>query len=110
MLTIAHIRNKRAYDLSTNLFINRRRQAAIHPKSFEELAFQLNMHTYEDVIALDNEQFFNVESENSSSITREMISLLNHSVENYCYDRLPAEIREQLARLLEDQMTERLQS
>lgn len=105
MLTIAHIRNKRAYDLSTNLFIDRRRQAAIHPKSFEELAFQLNMHTYKDVNALDKSQFFDVKSENSSAITREMISLLNRSVESYHYNQLPAELREPLARLLKNQMT-----
>lgn len=104
MLTIAHVRNKRAYDLSTNLFTERRRQASIHPRSFEELALQLNIHSDQDVKALDKENFFIISSKSSSAITRELISILNRSLENYCYNQLPQELREPLARLLKDQI------
>lgn len=103
MLTIAHVRNKRTYELSSAKFIERRRQAALHPKNFYELCMLLNMHKRQDVIALDKNGFFKINTGPQSAIAEELIRILHDSGINYRMNRLPPEIRQPLIEALEEQ-------
>lgn len=98
MLSIAHNRKKRTYDMSSTKIIEKKRRSLLHPKDFLELLKIINIHTIRDVIALDNpsENFFKIEDNNHSLISRELITILHESINNYNINSLPSEIRQPL--------------
>lgn len=98
MLSIAHNRKKRTYDMSSTKIIQTKRRSLLHPKDFLELLKTINVHTVKDVIALDDpsENFFKVDDKIQSLICRELMSVLNESINNFNLNSLPAEIRQPL--------------
>lgn len=94
MLSVSHVRTKRNYDLSTTNLRNNLIQATIHPKDFCELVKLINIHSRKDVVALEEMNFFNIETKTDSKIARELIRVLNTNLRDFYLENLPPELKQ----------------
>lgn len=106
MVTIAHIRNKRNYDLAIDKYLERSIQATLRPKNFQELTKLLNLHSPKDVEALNETKFFKITTVTQSKVVSELINILYENSKEYSYRRLPEEIREPLVKLIAESLLE----
>lgn len=107
MLTISHTRKKRDYELVLNKYLERMKQAVIHPKDLYELMKLLNMHSAKDVEALYDNGFFKITTQFNCKIARELIHILHQATNNYFVYNLPVDLRQPFMRLMEQELKEK---
>lgn len=108
MLTAAHIREKRSYDLSVAKTVERRRLAKLQPLNFQELLKLLNIHSIKDISALEKMDFFEITRSMDSKIARELIRVLCQSAVDFHMSKLPIDLRARLEQLLSSNLTDNM--
>lgn len=103
MLTIEHIRAKRNIELSSTKYVELMRQATIHPKNFYQLTKLLNLHSKNDVNALEKQNFFKITTKTNWKVVHELMSVLYQSSIDYHVGSLPNELRQPLIEIIERQ-------
>lgn len=94
ILSISHIRSKRQHELSTAKLTERLRQKIIHPVDFYDLLKLINVYSARDVTALNDLDFFEIESKIHNRIVHELIKILYLSVNDFHLQNLPPEMKQ----------------
>jgi len=107
ILTVAHFRKKTSYDLSINMYAQRKQIAESHPKDFKELCGLLNMRSNRDVRALWENRFFKITNDWHCKVAEELMHAICRAENDYYLRRLPGDLRKNLTEMLEERDKER---